>query len=696
MVTSSPSRTSDTEARDEQTGAASQAPSGERVPAIVSRAMLAGPVVLVLLAVAGLAVALLIGGGAKALPVADPGPAVMIGVPVARTLWNITAAVTIGALVFAAWVLPRQSRAFELAMNLAAGSAAAWVIVTAIAFLLTFLQITNIPLSADEQFGRQLWFFITEIEMGLNWMMALGMVVLLSTFAAAARSKWGVGLTTIWALLCLWPLAAQGHAAGAANHETAVGSLTLHYTGAAVWLGGLIVFCVLARFMSEAERLNSIERYSTLALLSFIVVFASGEISAWLNVGGPEGYATGYGVILMLKTVCILILGVFGAIQRRRVIDRMRADAAAGGSITRRMMTLVVAELAIMGFVAGLAGALGRTPTPVPQLTADEIANPTPAQILTGEMHPPEFTFTRLFTEWRFDPVWTLVCLLGIFFYVAGVRRLAKRGDEWPLGRTISFVSGMVTLLWLVNGGLVVYGKFMFSFHMIQHMFLAMIIPIFLALSSPISLLLRAVKPRKDGSMGGREWALLAVHSKWGKFITHPIVASIMFAISMLVFYYTPLLRWAEVDHVGHMWMVADFLIVGYLFASSLVGADPVQRVQYPLRLISLVLVMTFHAFFGLSVMSGTSLLVADWFGAMGREWGPSAIEDQQIGGAWAWGLGEFPTVILAVIVAVQWSRKDSKAAKRRDERVDTHGDAELEAYNAQLRAMAAREAGDA
>lgn len=75
-----------------------------------------------------------------------------------------------------------------------------------------------------------------------------------------------------------------------------------------------------------------------------------------------------------------------------------------------------------------------------------------------------------------------------------------------------------------------------------------------------------------------------------------------------------------------------DFSIVGYLFISSLIGKDPLhKRVMYFMRLISLILVMTFHAFFGLAIMTSNSLLVADWYGATGRNWGPAtAIDDQK------------------------------------------------------------------
>jgi putative copper resistance protein D len=141
-------------------------------------------------------------------------------------------------------------------------------------------------------------------------------------------------------------------------------------------------------------------------------------------------------------------------------------------------------------------------------------------------------------------------------------------------------------------------------------------------------------------------------------------------------------------DHIGHEWMVVHFLITGYLFVQSLIGIDPVPyRLPYPFRLVLLLGTMAFHAFFGLAIMSGTGLLLADWYGAMG--WGTDALADQQVGGGIAWSIGEIPTVALAITVAVQWSRSDAKESKRRDRHADRTGDAELEEYNARLAALA-------
>ena len=77
-----------------------------------------------------------------------------------------------------------------------------------------------------------------------------------------------------------------------------------------------------------------------------------------------------------------------------------------------------------------------------------------------------------------------------------------------------------------------------------------------LVLGAPITLALRAVQKRDDGSWGGREWILWMVQTPYSKVITHPAVAAVIFAGSLWVFYFTPVARWAAEEHVGHQWMI--------------------------------------------------------------------------------------------------------------------------------------------
>ena len=646
-----------------------------------------GPAVLTAAALLAMIAALSYGGGAEPYPIQDPGPVARWGVPVAKLFVNLGAAGMIGALVLAVWALSPKRREFDLALDVAAASAAVLTVASAATGVLTFVLVTGVPLDFGDTFGQQLGQFATTIELGRAWLTTTLVAAAVTVLCFAVRNHTALVFVTVLAVASLVPMAQQGHAAGTAGHGAAITALGLHLVFVSAWLGGLLTLVIL-RNRLEGDRLPVVlARYSTVALVSFIVVAISGYASAALRLGTWEQLATQYGVLVVVKVAVLIALGLFGAMQRRALIERMSRGAP---SAAKPFWLLILLELAFMGIASGVAAALARTATPVTEDTAGQLAR-TPAEFLTGEPLPPWPDWYRYFTEWDPDLLWLLACGFGIFFYVAGVLRLRKRGDRWPIYRTVLWVAGLLLLAFVTSGGLNVYEQYLFSAHMGAHMMLTMAVPVLLVPGAPVTLAARAIRPRKDGSRGGREWILLAVHSRFASIIANPIVAAVLFAGSLWVFYYSPLFRWTMADHIGHEWMIVHFLITGYLFVQSLIGIDPVPyRLPYAFRLVLLLGTMAFHAFFGLSIMLGEGLLLADWYGAMG--WGTDALVDQQLGGGIAWSIGEIPTVALAITVAVQWSRSDAKESKRRDRHADRTGDAELEEYNARLSALADRD----
>lgn len=639
-------------------------------------------------AVLTLVVALALGGGADAPLVADPGPVVRYGLPVAKLVLTLAAAATIGGLLLALIALAPGRPEHHRALDIAAGAAGLWTLASAVAGFLTFLSVFLEPIALDERFGRLLATFFGETDIGRAWLWTTVMAATVTVLCFAARSQAVLAFVGLLAVATLWPVAQQGHAGGTADHDAAVTAVYLHSVFAAVWVGGLLTLVLLRRELGD--RLPVVlARYSTLALIAFVVVAASGLVSAQLRVGGLEGLASGYGAILVAKVVALVALGGFGAAYRRVLIGRVEREKTPRASF----WAIVVVELAVMGIASGLATALARTPSPVPEVPVDQLADPSPAEWLTGAPLPPPFEPWRVLTEWDLNLLWALLAAFGTFFYVAGVLRLHRRGDRWPVHRSILWVAGMIALLIVTSSGIAVYERYLFSVHMLGHMMLSMGIPVLLVLAAPVTLAARAIHVRKDGSSGPREWILAIVHSRFASIVGHPIVASVIFAVSLLVFYYSPLFSWAVSDHLGHQWMILHFLLSGYFFVNALIGVDPAPyRPPYPVRLMILLATMAFHAFFGLSLITGTSLLLPEWFGAMGREWGATPLEDQIRGGEIAWSVGEIPTLALAILVAVMWSRDDSRETKRRDRQADRDDDAELKAYNAMLAQRASRD----
>ncbi|PVZ96320.1 copper transporter [Amnibacterium flavum] len=643
-----------------------------------------GPAVLIAAALLALVFALALGGGASAPAIDDPGVLVRFGLPVTKMAVNLSAAVTIGAILLALFALGTDRPAYSRTLDIAAGAAGVWAVVSAATALLTFLSVTGVPLTFDSRFGDQLGYFLTEIDAGSSWVLATLAAAAVTVLCFAVRNQTAMIFVGVIAVAGLYPLAEQGHAATASDHNTAVMALWLHLVFAAVWLGGLVVIVILRGVQPMKESLLTVvSRYSSVALVCFVVVAISGYVSAELRIGSLDRLASPYGVLVLVKVGALVVLGIIGALHRRYALARMDADRG-----SRWFWQLAVVELAFMGIASGVAAGLARTASPV----SDEplaTGTPTPAEILTDAPLPPPFSFETLLSEWRPELLWLLVCGFGIFFYLAGVIRLRRRGDTWPIYRAVLWVAGLLLLAWLTSGGINVYEQYLFSVHMLGHMALGMMVPLLLVPGAPVTLAARAIARRTDGSRGGREWILYAVHSRFGQIIANPYVAAVLFVGSLLAFYYTPLFRWATVDHLGHQWMIIHFVLVGYLFVQSMVGIDPVKRLAYPLRLLVLLAAMAFHAFFGISLMTGTGLLLADWYGAMG--WPTPAIEDQQAGGGIAWSVGEIPTVILAIAVAIQWSRSDERESRRKDRSEARTGDAELNNYNEMLGRLSGR-----
>lgn len=638
----------------------------------------------------------------------DPGAVVRWGLPLTGVLRELASATTIGALALAVTLLPRalpgrdaarprsrarevdvDGRAYPLSLVVAAWAAAVWALVCVAHLVLTYASVAGRPLTAPS-FGAELGLFLIQVSLGKTLLIVTMIAAVVSALALLAETPTGAAWTLAVAIGALAVESTTGHAAAAtASHELAMSSLFVHLVGAALWIGSLAALAAV-RGRVGRDLGATVARYSVVAGWCFVAVAVSGTVNGAIRIGGPADLTTRYGQLLLTKVVLLLVLGGLGWVHRQRVVDRLRGEAGVVSRATWLFWRLVLVELAVMGAVSGVAVALVASPPPVPEVAP---TTPTPAEIVTGHALPPEPTALRWLTEWRWDLLLAGAAAAGLVVYLRWVLRLRRRGDGWPVGRTVCWVVGLLLFAWTTSGGPAMYGHVLFSAHMVQHMILAMVVPIFLVLGAPITLALRALPSRADASRGPREWILVLVQSHVGRFVSNPLVAAVNFAGSMVLFYYTDAFRFALTTYVGHVAMVAHFTLAGYLFVNALVGVDPgPQRPPYPQRLLLLFATMAFHAFFGVALVSGEQLLVADWFGLLGRPWGLSALADQQNGGAVAWGIGELPMLALAVVLAVSWTRDDERTARRRDRQADREGDVELDEYNAMLARMAERD----
>jgi cytochrome c oxidase assembly factor CtaG len=318
-------------------------------------------------------------------------------------------------------------------------------------------------------------------------------------------------------------------------------------------------------------------------------------------------------------------------------------------------------------------------------------------ELLLGFPIPPDITLGRVATLWKFDFFFAVLVVVLGGLYVAGLVRLRRRGDRWPVGRTVAWFVGLTTIVLVTQSGLSRYSPVLFSMHMVQHMVLSMLTPIFLVLGAPVTLALRALRPATlRGDRGPREWITVLLHSPYVKVLTHPVVAAALFVVSTFALYFTSLFENAMRSHLGHIAMEIHFLAVGLLFFWVLIGVDPAPRkVPHVAKLLVLFATMPFHAFFGLALMNLGEPIADGWYRAVHPEWAGSILADEHTGGAIAWGFGEIPTFIVLLALVGQWFMDDQRTARRKDRQSDRavarSEDDELAVYNARLAKMAER-----
>jgi cytochrome c oxidase assembly factor CtaG len=300
------------------------------------------------------------------------------------------------------------------------------------------------------------------------------------------------------------------------------------------------------------------------------------------------------------------------------------------------------------------------------------------AALASGYHGPPQLTPQRAFTEWTLDP-WALafVVLLG-GLYLAGVRRVRRSGTPWPAGRTVVFC-GIGLGVWVIAtmSWVAVYTPVLFYVRAVQTILLLLLIPLFLALGKPLTLIIDTV-PRFG------PWLDRAIRSQAAKVLTFPAVTTMALVITPFVLYFT---SWyvagfhsATVRELTHL----ALLVPGFAFFWTLLRVDPVPK-AYP-YLVSLWVTgaeVVGDAVLGLAVIADVNLIAGPYYHAVGYPWGPSLSTSQVLGGGTLWILGDVVGLPFFAAQLIQMIREDEAEAKVIDAELDAEDAARAAAQGA-------------
>jgi putative copper resistance protein D len=564
---------------------------------------------------------------------------------------------TIGSLLAMAFLLldveGKVSTSAEKVRNFLKLSAFTWLIGVVGSIILTLAQIldSSISVALDITVIRS---FITQISLG-QYLAFQGLVALL-VFVCAFQTEKILSLILLM-LLSLVGLVApvfQSHAASSGSHSLVIGSLVIHVIGLSMWVGGIFAIALL----SQTDRPIAVPRFSQIALWSAIAVVISGTINAWTRLNFVSAWNSTYAYIAIAKAVATIGLLAMGYLHRKNLANK---DAINWIGFAKLLTT----EAIIMVITVAMGSWLSNTGSP--DRPGEQKYDP--ALAIVGIQTPSEPTWSRIFLSYEPNALMIGILIMMVALYVKGVMVLTKRGDKWPVGRTISFAIGIATIDFATSGGLGLYAHFSFSYHMVAHMLLGMIAPIGLVLGAPITLALRTLpQGRTPTERGVRGSLLAALHSKIGTFFTNPVVALAIFDGSLFGLYFTDLFANMMQSHIGHLLMSLHFLAAGFLFFFVVIGIDPNPRkIPHLVQIVILFAAMSIHAFFSVALMSTTTLIDKGYFASLQTPWLTDLLADQKLGGSIGWAMGEIPILIALVATFINWLRDDTREAKRID-----------------------------
>jgi cytochrome c oxidase assembly factor CtaG/putative copper export protein len=614
------------------------------------------------------------------------GPLISACVTFSKFL-NITASfAVVGTLLAMAFLLldsdGKLSTSGEKLRSLLQVSAIFWVIgnIGTIFFTLANILGQSFTAALDPTVMRS---FLTQVTLGQYFLFQtlISVIVVLSS-KSIIRINSTIALLMLTIIGIVAPIF-QSHSASSGSHSLAIGSLVVHVVGLSFWVGG--IFALI--FIDSEDRVIAVPRFSVLALWSAIAVVVSGSANAWARLDFKSAWQTTYALVVIAKIVLTIALLAMGYLHRKNLSKKSAINWVSLGR-------LIMVEAFVMVSALILGAWLSSNRAPVRNSEESFNAALTVAGIETPK--PP--TFSRILLSYEPDALMIGLLVVAVALYIKGVIVLTKRGDKWPVGRTISFALGISVIDFATSGGLGLYAHFAFSYHMTAHMFLGMIAPIGIVLGAPITLALRTLPQGRNSTERGVRGSLIsALHSRLGRFYTNPLIALAIFDGSLFALYFTSLFGGMMQSHVGHFFMNFHFILAGTLFFYVVVGIDPNPRkIPHLVRMVILLAAMSIHAFFSVALMSSTTLIDQGYFASLKTPWLLDLLADQNKGGAIGWAMGEIPILLALVATFIQWMRDDSREANRIDKntaRMAAMGQPdELAQYNQYLSELAKKE----
>ncbi|WP_210603165.1 cytochrome c oxidase assembly protein [Brevibacterium oceani] len=622
-----------------------------------------------------------------------PGTAVVVLVAVLRSVHVVFSMLSLGMLAVVLMFTSRTtrpgwSRTSVTAHGLLRAFSAIWVTAAVMLIVVDGLNTNGLSLTALND-PNQLGFALTGTFYPTAWLIVAVAAFIVFAVALLAES-WAAHAVSLWVgmVAILAPVVISQVLVGP-DHDLGEDAAIIQTPLAAVVLGLLTAGVVLELVHPHCGALGRMARSKLMWVGIIVIACADVVISVFKLAGTPLlDSTTGWQLLTRWAALAVIIIALVTAASAKARNGARHADGSPVSARSGAARTGAARAGILLGVTAWAAMTASMVLVPSPNYFAP---NSTVAVFLgyTVEAAPDPIV---LLTHWRINLLLTSVAVAAMVTYGFGVLRLRRRGDSWPVVRTICWVTGWIITIVLMSSGLGKYSPADFGIHMIVHMTLNMLIPAFLVGGGPITLLLRATTG--TGRLGRQIHARINQLIGWKglRLLLHPLFVFVVYIGSYYALYLTPLFAELIQYHWGHQLMNVHFLIVGYMFFSLVIGVDKLPiELPHIGRLGYVIAAMPFHAFFGIVLMMTNTPVAQNFYRTLDLPWLDIPAEQYFAGGI-AWAGGELPLLGVVIVLAVQWTRQDKRDARRFDRHEDAGLSNEFSAYNEMLRKLAERD----